>query len=181
MRREGHQQDLRAWRRSAPTRPAMNPAQYTQRWLSSRTKLLFSETKTRNVVAVLRTVTTKGQWWPGRTVSLGASVARRRRVHRVVDVALAGRCLRCPPVAQTPIYDQLCGERLHAEVSAGGDNPQRLDHPGRHRLADDLAVPAAVFGSPEADSCWASQPVPATDRPGYGRDALTAEVVNRGV
>lgn len=53
-------------------------------------ELLFSATKTRNVVAPMRTVTTTGQWWPGRTVALGASVARRRRVHRVVDVALAG-------------------------------------------------------------------------------------------
>ena len=98
------------------------------------------------------------RWW--------LSVAPRRPVPRVVDVAPAGRCLRCPLVGQTPIYDQLRGQRLHAEVAAKGADLQRLDHPGSHRRTGDLPVPAAVFGQPEADSCWRSQPAPAADSPG---------------
>jgi hypothetical protein len=69
-------------------------------------------------------------------------------------------------VSQTPIYDQLCGQRLHAEVTAKGADLQRLDHPGSHRRSGDLPVPAAVFGPPEADSCCRTQPAPAADEAG---------------
>lgn len=43
--------------------------------------------------------------------------------------------LRCRVVSQTPIYDQLRGERIDVDVLAiGGANPQRIGHTGRHRL-----------------------------------------------
>ncbi|MBV9140383.1 MAG: hypothetical protein JO115_05620 [Pseudonocardiales bacterium] len=34
-------------------------------------------------------------------------------------------------MSQTPIYDQLRGERINADVPATGDEPQRASHPGK--------------------------------------------------
>jgi hypothetical protein len=50
------------------------------------------------------------------------------------------------PVTPTPIYDQLRGERINAEVPATGADPHRLDHPDGHRLATTvLTAPAVAF------------------------------------
>lgn len=89
-------------------------------------------------------------------------------IHRIsttsthgVDTALTDPPLRCRLVSQTPIYDQLRGERINAEVPASGADPQRVDHPGRHSLPSGGLGPAAVFGrSPgkgadaAAGWCW---------------------------
>ncbi|MCA1697194.1 MAG: hypothetical protein LC749_22140, partial [Actinobacteria bacterium] len=55
-------------------------------------------------------------------------------------------------MGQTPIYDQLRGERINADVPATGADPQRVGHPGEQPLLAIGPVPAAVFG-----------PGPATD------------------
>ncbi len=51
-------------------------------------------------------------------------------------------------MGQTPIYEQLRGERINVEVPATGADPQRVDHPGKHRLLAVAPVPAAVFEPP---------------------------------
>jgi hypothetical protein len=69
------------------------------------------------------------------------------------DAATADPRLRCRPVREIPIYDQLRGERINADVPASGDDSPRGAHPGKHRLLADASVPAAVFGprDPGAD------------------------------
>jgi hypothetical protein len=72
----------------------------------------------------------------------------------------------CPygvrPRGQTPIYDQLRGERVNVDVSTTGPDPQRVDHRGNHRLLTDAQVPAVVFGppGPGADLAAGSPPAP---------------------
>ncbi|MGH3782902.1 MAG: hypothetical protein ACRDRO_20345 [Pseudonocardiaceae bacterium] len=51
-------------------------------------------------------------------------------------------------MGQTPIYEQLRGERINADVPATGADPQRVDHPGKHHLPAVAPVPAAVFQPP---------------------------------
>ncbi|PZS22559.1 MAG: hypothetical protein DLM60_04175 [Pseudonocardiales bacterium] len=51
-------------------------------------------------------------------------------------------------MGQTPIYEQLRGERINVEVPATGADPQRVDHPGKHHLLAVAPVPAAVFEPP---------------------------------
>ena len=51
------------------------------------------------------------------------------------------------PMGETPIYDQVCGERINADVPASGTDPQRSGYHGKHRLLPDTPV-AAVFGPP---------------------------------
>jgi hypothetical protein len=51
-------------------------------------------------------------------------------------------------MGQTPIYDQVRGERINADVPAREAEPQRADYHGKHRLLPDTPVPAAVFGPP---------------------------------
>ncbi len=63
-----------------------------------------------------------------------------------VDAAGAGPPVRSRPVSQSPIYDQLRGERINADVPAAEAEHQRVDHPGKHRLSADGPGPAAVFG-----------------------------------
>ncbi|MDQ3900260.1 MAG: hypothetical protein M3319_07355, partial [Actinomycetota bacterium] len=45
-------------------------------------------------------------------------------------------------MSETPIYDQLRGERINADVPADGTGRQRVGHHGQHR------APAAVSGPP---------------------------------
>jgi hypothetical protein len=45
----------------------------------------------------------------------------------------------------TPIYDQLRGERINADVPATGADPQLVGHPGGHPVLAVAPVPAAVF------------------------------------
>ncbi|MDQ4093762.1 MAG: hypothetical protein M3143_10285 [Actinomycetota bacterium] len=48
-------------------------------------------------------------------------------------------------MSQTPIYDQLRGERINADVPATGADPQPVGHPGQHRLSADELGPMAAF------------------------------------
>src|SRR4051812_13649230 len=52
--------------------------------------------------------------------------------------------VRSRSVSETPIYDQLRGERLNADVPAGGAGRQLVSHRGQHHL------PAEAPGRPEA-------------------------------
>jgi hypothetical protein len=91
--------------------------------------------------------------------------------HRMWMPAPPGRCLRCQPVDQTPIYEQLRGERLNAEVPAGTRHPQQHEHPGRHRRSTDTAPTAAVFGPSGPGSARAASrppeglPVASSEKP----------------
>ena len=60
------------------------------------------------------------------------------------DVPL--RC--CVMGGGTPIYDQVRGERLNADVPPSGTDPPRADYYGKHRLIHDTPVPAGVLGPP---------------------------------
>jgi hypothetical protein len=51
-------------------------------------------------------------------------------------------------VSQTPIYDQLRGERINADVPATGADPHRVGYPGKHHLPPGVPSVAAVFGRP---------------------------------
>src|ERR687893_2059560 len=51
-------------------------------------------------------------------------------------------------MGETPIYDQVRGERINADVPASGADPQRAAYHGKHRLRPDTPVPPAVFGPP---------------------------------
>ena len=53
-----------------------------------------------------------------------------------VDAALSGPPLRCRPVRTTPLYDQLRGERINADVPPSAAQPHQLEDRGKHRLAD---------------------------------------------
>jgi hypothetical protein len=65
-----------------------------------------------------------------------------------VDVAPRGRAPTVSPMGETPIYDQVRGERINADVPASGADSQWVDDHGKHRLLPDAPVPAAVFGPP---------------------------------
>lgn len=65
-----------------------------------------------------------------------------------VDAAPADPPLRFRPVSPTPIYSQLRGERINADVPVTEAHPQEVDHPGKHRLPDGGPDPAAVFARP---------------------------------
>jgi hypothetical protein len=65
-----------------------------------------------------------------------------------VDAGPAGEHLRCRPMGETPIYDQVRGERINADVPASGADPHRAEDHGKHRLPPDTPIPAAVFGPP---------------------------------
>ncbi len=51
-------------------------------------------------------------------------------------------------MGQVPIYDQLRGERINADVPASETDLQRVERPGKHRLLADAPSAAAVFGPP---------------------------------
>jgi hypothetical protein len=66
-----------------------------------------------------------------------------------VDTAPADAPLRCCVMGGgTPIYDQVRGERINADVPPSAATPQRVDDHGRHRVRPDTPVSAAVFGPP---------------------------------
>jgi hypothetical protein len=56
--------------------------------------------------------------------------------------------LQCCPVSQTPIYDQLRGERINANAPARGINPHQVVHPDKTLLPADATSVAAVFARP---------------------------------
>jgi hypothetical protein len=49
-------------------------------------------------------------------------------------------------MGHTPIYDQLRGERINADVPATGADPQLVGHPGEDPLLAVAPAPSAVFG-----------------------------------
>ena len=53
-----------------------------------------------------------------------------------VDAALAGPPLPWGPVRPTPLYDQMRGERINADVPPGDAPPHQLEDHAKHRLAD---------------------------------------------
>lgn len=53
--------------------------------------------------------------------------------------------LQSRPVGQTPIYDQLRGERIDVDVPPSDVDLDRLAAAGRHRLDADTPSPAAVI------------------------------------
>ena len=53
-----------------------------------------------------------------------------------VDAVLSGPRLRCRPVRPTPLYDQLRGERINADVPPSDAQPHQLEDRGKHRVAD---------------------------------------------
>jgi hypothetical protein len=53
--------------------------------------------------------------------------------------------LQCRPVGQTPIHDQLRGERINADVPTPRVDPQQVNHTGQDRLPADATSAAAVF------------------------------------
>jgi hypothetical protein len=63
-------------------------------------------------------------------------------VHSVLRPSIAHLRLRCRGVSDTPIYDQLWGERLNADVPAA--DPQQVGYQGQHRR------PAAASRAPAA-------------------------------
>jgi hypothetical protein len=67
---------------------------------------------------------------------------------RHVDGSPTDPALRCRLVRPTPIYDQLRGERINADVPATVDEPQPVDQGGKHRLAAGGPGPVVVFGRP---------------------------------
>jgi hypothetical protein len=67
-------------------------------------------------------------------------------VHTTVMPPPPGRLYGVRLMGQTPIYDQLRGERINADIPATAAVPQLLDHPGRHHLLAVAPGPAAVFG-----------------------------------
>jgi hypothetical protein len=65
--------------------------------------------------------------------------------------------LGCRPMGQTPIYDQLRGERINADVPATGADPQLVGRPGEQAVLAVAPVPAAVFGPGPATDLDANQ------------------------
>jgi hypothetical protein len=55
--------------------------------------------------------------------------------------------LRCRPVGQTPIYDQLRGERINSDVPPSGADQHVYS--GKHRLDEQTPGPAAVVDGPQ--------------------------------
>jgi hypothetical protein len=56
--------------------------------------------------------------------------------------------LRCRRMGETPIYDQVRGERINADVPASKADSQPARCHGKHRLLPDTPVPATVAGPP---------------------------------
>lgn len=69
-------------------------------------------------------------------------------VHSVLMPSPADRPLRCRSVSQTPIYHQLCSERLNPDVPAPAAEPEGVGHTGRHRLAAGESSQTALSGRP---------------------------------
>jgi hypothetical protein len=67
-------------------------------------------------------------------------------VHTMVMQRPPGRLYGVRLMGQTPIYDQLRGERINADIPATVAVPQSVDHPGKHHLLAVARGAAAVFG-----------------------------------
>jgi hypothetical protein len=74
-------------------------------------------------------------------------------IHRLYTPLLMrsseARALRCRPVRETPIYEQLRGERINAEVPPGEAASPPVGRSGRHRRRAETTGPVAVCAPPE--------------------------------
>jgi hypothetical protein len=52
------------------------------------------------------------------------------------------------PVSQTPIYDQLRGERINADVPAVNPEPPRADDPEQHVQPENMVAVDPLFARP---------------------------------
>jgi hypothetical protein len=80
-------------------------------------------------------------------------------------------------MGQTPIYDQLRGERINADVPPAGADPQLVGHPGENPGLAVAPVPAAVFGPGPATDLGANRhhlvpPSPASQPAADGQRAV---------
>ena len=69
-------------------------------------------------------------------------------VHSVSMSLSSTLSLRCCPMRETPIYEQLRGERINADVPSSETGPSRVGHPGRHRLVPDTTGSVAACRPP---------------------------------
>lgn len=93
--------------------------------------------------------------------------------------------LRCRLVSPTPIYEQLRGERINADVPVCNAEPQRVAHPTSHHLGDTESGPAALAAesvSEPEDSPGAWSWFTPTDQsaPAARRAALRAQSAPEG-
>ena len=80
-------------------------------------------------------------------------------------------------MGQTPIYDQLRGERINVDVPPTGTDSQLVGHPSEHPVLAGAPVPAAVFGPGPATDLDANRhhlmpPSPASQPAGDGPRAV---------
>ena len=69
-------------------------------------------------------------------------------IHTRVDAAPAKPPLQCRPVSHTPIYDQLRGERINADVPAPAIEAPQVVRPEQDHPPADVTSAAAVFARP---------------------------------
>jgi hypothetical protein len=83
-------------------------------------------------------------------------------VHTLLMPAAEAVALRCRPVCETPIYDQLRDEGINAEVVPSQSAPPRESHPRRHHRLADTTDPVAVCAlpGPATDPVAHQHPVP---------------------
>ncbi len=88
-------------------------------------------------------------WWPVGSVWHLNPRTHPQCVHTMLMLCAADVPLRCRPVGQTPIYDQLRGERINVDVPSSGADSQRVGH----RAGNTACPPGAqaVFGSPDPE------------------------------
>jgi hypothetical protein len=79
----------------------------------------------------------------------------------------AERALRCGPVRPTPLYDQLRGERINADVPPSDAPLHQGEDRGKHRLADAELSSATVGTQPSL----AAADHPNTDLPPHEADS----------
>ena len=123
--------------------------------------------------------------WESELLNLLAESRIRRRsqlhlqaVHTLLMPAAEAVALRCRPVRETPIYDQLRDEGINAEVAPSQTAPSLGGRPRRHRrLADTTdAVPVCALPGPAVDPVAHQHPVPERADQPAGATQRTAAV-----
>jgi hypothetical protein len=90
---------------------------------------------------------------PPMVVAVGSSDfvvphACQQPVHTMLMPPPGNPPLRCRPMGENPIYEQLRGERINADVPATEADPQGVAHPGQHCLLAEGTDATAVTGPP---------------------------------
>lgn len=93
--------------------------------------------------------------------------------------------LRCRLVSPTPIYEQLRGERINADVPVCNAEPQRVAHPTSHRLWDTESGPAVAVAEPVSEpgdsaAAWSWFAPADQSAPGARRAAWRAQSEHEG-